>query len=243
MTITPFQTFLMVLMYVLLFNFKPGLSEADDDPFARARHHMIENDLKARDISDASVLQAMEKVPRHLFVAEAMQNRAYGDFPLPIAENQTISQPYIVAFMTQCLTLKKEDKILEIGTGSGYQAAVLAEIVNRVYSIEINKKLAAQADRLLKSLGYGNINIKAGDGFFGWEDHAPYDGIIITCSVGKIPPALIKQLKPGGKIILPLGEVYQTQTLILGTKRGEKIITEPILPVRFVPMTGEAEKK
>ncbi len=209
----------------------------------QARRQMIEQDLKVRDIDDPAVLRAMGKVPRHLFVPEARRDGAYGDFPLPIGEQQTISQPYIVALMTQSLALSKTDKILEIGTGSGYQAAVLAEITARVYTIEIIPSLASRAAGLLKSLGYSNVSVRAGDGFFGWPDAAPFDAIILTCSTEKIPPALIDQLKEGGRIILPLGRRMAVQSLILATKKAGKLDEKQILPVRFVPMTGEIEKK
>ncbi len=213
-----------------------------DNVFSQRRAFMVENDLKGRDITDAAVLNAMNKVPRHLFVSERFRKRAYADYPLPIEEDQTISQPYIVAFMTQGLKLKKSDKVLEVGTGSGYQAAVLAEIVDRVYSIEINQNLAKQASALLQSLGYTTVSVKAGDGFYGWAEHAPFDAIMVTCAAEKIPPRLTKQLKEGGKIIMPLGGRLQTQKLILGTKKGKDLQIEYILPVRFVPMTGEIEK-
>jgi protein-L-isoaspartate(D-aspartate) O-methyltransferase len=232
----------IVFAYILIMNNDYLFSETEKDPFASARRNMIEKDLKGRDISDPVVLKAMEKVKRHLFVDESLQSSAYGDSPLPIGEGQTISQPYIVALMTQSLKLKEGNKVLEIGTGSGYQAAVMAEIVKKVYSIEINEKLAGRATTLLKSLGYGNIEIKAGDGFLGWEKYAPFDAIILTCSINKIPPPLIKQLKEGGKIILPLGGRFQRQTLVLGTKKGQNIEIKKIIPVIFVPMTGEAEK-
>jgi len=204
---------------------------------------MIENDLKARDITDPAVLAAMERVPRHLFVDAHQQHQAYGDFPLPIGEGQTISQPYIVALMTQQLQLSKQDRVLEIGTGSGYQAAVLAEVAGEVYTIELNKKLAEKASQRLRSLGYTTIQVKAGDGFFGWEEHAPFDAIMITCSTETIPDPLVRQLKEGGRIILPLGGAYSVQSLILGTKRNNRLETKTITAVRFVPMRGEAEKK
>lgn len=213
------------------------------DPFDAARRYMIENDLKARDITDPAVLAAMERVPRHLFVGEEHRHQAYGDFPLPIGEGQTISQPYIVALMTQKLCLSKSDTVLEIGTGSGYQAAVLAEVAGTVYTIELNKRLADRAATLLKSLGYTNVHVKTGDGFFGWKEHAPFDAIMLTCSATKIPTPLIEQLKEGGRIILPLGDAFGVQSLVLGIKKNNRLETETITAVRFVPMRGEAERK
>jgi protein-L-isoaspartate(D-aspartate) O-methyltransferase len=232
----------LLFVYFLFLNVSPVLCETAQDPFARARQRMIEYDLKGRDITDPVVLKAMQKVLRHLFVDENQWQNAYADFPLPIEEGQTISQPYIVALMTQSLGLKKEDKVLEVGTGSGYQAAVLAEIAGRVYSIEIKKKLADRAAKLLKSLGYKNIFVKAGDGFYGWKEHAPFDAIILTCAVNKIPQSLIDQLKDGGKIILPLGGKFWGQSLVVGTKKGGGLDTKNTIPVRFVPMTGQALK-
>ncbi len=232
-----------VLSYLLILNVCPVSSDSGKDPFFKSRHDMVENDLKARDINDPAVLKAMEKVKRHIFVDKSMQGSAYGDYPMPIGQRQTISQPYIVALMTQSLRLTKKDNVLEIGTGSGYQAAVLAEIVNHVYSIEIKPELAHKAKKLLKSLGYKNITVKAGDGFYGWKEHAPFDAIILTCSVEEIPLPLAGQLKDGGKIIMPLGEKFWIQSLVIGTKKGEDIEIKNLIPVRFVPMTGKAEQK
>jgi protein-L-isoaspartate(D-aspartate) O-methyltransferase len=205
---------------------------------------MIANDLIARDISDPAVLKAMGKVRRHLFVDKSLWNEAYADYPLPIGDGQTISQPYIVALMTQSLKLKQDDKVMEIGTGSGYQAAILAEIVQQVYSREIVKTLAEKAERLLRSLGYQNIKIKTGDGYRGWEEYAPFDAIIITCAVNHLPAPLVNQLREGGRIVLPLGDSgLFAQRLVLGTKKGGKIELQQITGVRFVPMMGESQKK
>lgn len=220
----------------------PAACTPDQDMLEQKKQAMIERDLKARGIYDASVLAAMDRVKRHLFVDKSRQSLAYSDYPLPIGEGQTISQPYIVALMTQSLKLQNSDRVLEIGTGSGYQAAVLAEIVSSVYTIEIKEKLAQKAEALLDGLGYTNIRVKAGDGFDGWPEHAPYDAIILTCSVNEIPRPIIDQLKPGGKIILPLGSRFQIQKLIIGIKSGQQIKRETIIPVRFVPMTGKAER-
>ncbi len=204
---------------------------------------MVKNDIKGRGINDKRVLDVMEKIPRHLFVAEDMRNRAYADYPLPIGEGQTISQPYVVALMTEALKLKKTDRVLEIGTGSGYQAAVLAEMVKEVYTLEIRKSLADTASKRLKELGYRNVKVKYADGYFGWEEYAPFDAIIITAAANHIPPPLIKQLKEGGRLILPLGSTVYYQTLTLATKRKGELDVEQMGPVAFVPMIGEVEKK
>lgn len=204
---------------------------------------MIEEDLKGRDIRDVRVLTAMEKVPRHLFVPPQYKEQAYADHPLPIGEGQTISQPYIVALMSQELHLKADDKVLEIGTGSGYQAAVLAELVKNVYTIEIIPELAEESGARLQSLGYKNIMVKAGDGYQGWKEYAPYDAIIITASAPRIPEPLVDQLKEGGRMILPQGGSSFYQRLILVTKKQGKIDTHTITEVLFVPMTGEIQKE
>ena len=212
------------------------------DPYAVRRQQMVALDLKGRGITDQKVLAAMAQVPRHLFVADSFRDQAYGDHPLPIAEGQTISQPYVVALMTEAVRLKPTDRVLEIGTGSGYQAAVLAGLVKEVYSIEIRKRLADTAAERLKSLGYRNVAVKFGDGYFGWEAHAPYDAIIITAAANHIPSSLIRQLKEGGRLILPLGSTTFAQTLTLVTRKGGELTVEELGPVAFVPMTGEAEK-
>jgi len=232
---------ILILGLFLVISF-PAACTPDPDSLTRKQQAMIEKDLKARGIDDPKVLAAMRKVKRHLFVDKNRQRLAYNDYPLPIGEGQTISQPYIVALMTQSLGLKNSDRVLEIGTGSGYQAAVLAEIAAEVYTIEIKKKLADKAEALLDALGYANIRVKAGDGFDGWPEYAPYDAIILTCAVNKIPRPLIDQLKPGGRIILPLGGRFQIQKLVIATKSGQQVKRENMIPVRFVPMTGKAEK-
>jgi len=218
--------------------------EAQNDAgYALARRQMVEEQLADRDISDRRVLEAMRQVPRHLFVPPASRPQAYADYPLPIGEGQTISQPYIVALMTQCLELKGSEKVLEVGTGSGYQAAVLAELAARVYSIEINPVLAAGAAGTLEELGYRNVRVKSGDGFFGWPGEAPFDAIIVTAAPEKVPPALFGQLKEGGRLIIPLGGVNALQVLTLFTKKGGEPVSREILDVRFVPMTGEIQKE
>jgi protein-L-isoaspartate(D-aspartate) O-methyltransferase len=188
------------------------------------------------------VLEAMKKIPRHLFVDESLKGRAYGDHPLPIGEGQTISQPYVVAWMTEALKLKSSDRVLEIGTGSGYQAAVLAEIVKEVYTIEIKKRLKITASNLLQKLGYKNIKTKNADGYFGWEEYAPFDAVIITASANHIPPQLIKQLKEGGRLIIPLGRTLYYQTLTLAVKKDGELEVRQMGSVAFVPMTGEVRK-
>ncbi len=218
----------------------PASCGTENGQLVRTPEEMVTRDLMARNITDTDVLRAMRSVPRHRFVPPAQRPYAYTDSPLPIGHGQTISQPYIVALMTQSLDLDNKDRVLEIGTGSGYQAAVLAEIAGEVYSIEIVPQLAEKASALLSSLGYNNVTVTAGDGFSGWPEHAPYDAVILTCAVKPIPEPLIRQLRQGGRIILPLGKQYQTQQLILGTKKNGGLIKESILPVRFVPMTGKA---
>jgi len=217
-------------------------SFAGDDPFMQARERMVKNDLKGRDITDKKVLSVMGKVKRHLFVDKGLQNVAYNDYPLSIEEGQTISQPYIVALMTQHLNLNPNDKVLEIGTGSGYQAAVLAELVDQVYSVEINKKLAEKSSLKLRELGYHNVNVKQGDGYLGWPEYSPFDAVIVTCAAKHIPPPLTKQLKEGGRLIMPVGSTFLYQTLTLITKVKGELKVEHISGVRFVPMVGEAEK-
>ena len=214
------------------------------DPYAQKRKAMVENDIKGRGIKDKTVIEAMGRVPRHLFVDKSLSARAYEDYPLPIGEGQTISQPYVVALMTEALRLKPADRVLEIGTGSGYQAAVLSVIVKQVYSIEIRKSLADMAAKRLRDQGYTNVRVKYGDGYPGWEEFAPFDAIIITAAANHIPPPLIKQLKIGGRLIIPLGSTvyYQTLTLVTKKEKGE-LDVQQMGSVAFVPMIGEVGKK
>ncbi|MEA2691839.1 MAG: protein-L-isoaspartate(D-aspartate) O-methyltransferase [Acidobacteriota bacterium] len=210
------------------------------DPFAPLRHRMVEEQVKARDVKDAAVLAAMEAVPRHLFVPESERGEAYADHPLPIGGGQTISQPYIVALMTELLGVGKHGKVLEIGTGSGYHAAVLSRVVGEVYSMEIVPSLGEEARATLARLGYDNIHVRVGDGYKGWPEEAPFDAILLTAAPPSIPEPLLAQLKPGGRMVLPVGTV--AQDLLVLTKRPDGTVeTRNVLPVRFVPMTGEAQ--
>ncbi|PYI84704.1 MAG: protein-L-isoaspartate(D-aspartate) O-methyltransferase [Verrucomicrobia bacterium] len=195
-----------------------------------------------RDITNARVQAAMGKVPRHEFVPEGLRSLAYQDSPLPIGYGQTISQPYIVAFMTERLEPKPADRVLEIGTGSGYQAAVLTELVARVYTVEIVAELAARAAADFKRLGYTNVHVRAADGYKGWPDAAPFDAIIVTCAPQNVPQPLIDQLKDGGRMIIPIDHAGD-QELVLLRKQGGNLERRAVLPVRFVPMTGEARKR
>jgi protein-L-isoaspartate(D-aspartate) O-methyltransferase len=212
-----------------------------DDPAAQARRRMVEEQLSARGIEDARVLAAMGKVPRHQLVPREVRSQAYADRPLPIGEGQTISQPYIVAYMTEQLRLKGGERVLEVGTGSGYQAAVLAEIAAEVYTIEIVAALGKRAEGDLARLGYKNVTVRIGDGYRGWPEKAPFDAIVVTAAPPEVPAPLIEQLKPGGRLVLPVGETFQE--LLLVTKDAGGVQRKRLLPVRFVPMTGEAQKR
>jgi protein-L-isoaspartate(D-aspartate) O-methyltransferase len=222
-----------------LFFLTCSYQHGEEDLYQAARQRMVKEDIQRRGINDQRVLQAMLKVKRHLFVPESYRSMAYADRPLPIGEGQTISQPYMVALMTYHLHLKPDDKVLEIGTGSGYQAAVLAELAKEVYSIEIIGQLARTAQERLQTMGYTNVRVKSGDGFFGWPVHAPYDAIIIACATPRIPEHLVEQLREGGRMVLPLGAERFGQSLTLITKREGKIEKQPLEDVVFVPMTGE----
>jgi protein-L-isoaspartate(D-aspartate) O-methyltransferase len=197
-----------------------------------------------RAVKDEAVLEAMRQVPRHAFVPEARRGDAYDDTPLPIGHGQTISQPYIVALMTELLELKPDARVLEIGTGSGYQAAVLAQLTPHVYSIEIVAPLAERAAKTLEQQQYRDVTCRSGDGYFGWAEHAPFDAVIVTCAAGHLPPPLWDQLKPGGRIVIPIGGPYELQRLIVVTKTADgKRRSQTIIPVAFVPMTGEIGRK
>ena len=201
------------------------------------RERMVDEQLRANGIKDARVLEAMRAVPRHLFVPEPQRTLAYGDHPLPIGYSQTISQPYIVAFMTQSLDVSPEHKVLEIGTGSGYQAAVLAKLARVVYTIEIVEPLATRSRETLKTLGYGNVHVRAGNGYLGWPEEAPFDRIMVTAAPDEVPPALVQQLKIGGRMAIPVGVESQELRILRRTTTG--LETLETLPVRFVPMTGK----
>jgi protein-L-isoaspartate(D-aspartate) O-methyltransferase len=213
---------------------------SDSEVLRQARQRMVRKQIEDRGVRDKRVLAAMRKVPRHLYVPREMEPYAYADQPLPIGYGQTISQPYIVAFMTEALELKPQDRVLEIGTGSGYQAAVLAELVQDVYSIEIVEPLGREAAERLKRLGYSNIQVRIGDGYRGWPEAAPFDAIIVTAAPDHVPPALVGQLRQGGRLVLPVGRFFQELVRVRRTASGTK--QETLLPVRFVPMVGEAEK-
>jgi protein-L-isoaspartate(D-aspartate) O-methyltransferase len=211
------------------------------EEFGGARRRMVEEQLRARGVEDRRVLSAMEEVPRHLFVPEEVRDRAYSDHPLPIGAGQTISQPYIVGLMTQLLGVKPGDRILEIGTGSGYQAAVLSRVASEVYTIEIVRPLGEQAGRTLSRLGYSNVHTRIGDGYQGWPDAAPFDGIVVTAAPSEVPRPLLDQLAVGGNLVVPVGDSWQDLKVYTRQKDGS-FHQRKVLPVRFVPMTGEAQK-
>jgi len=222
---------------LVLWMSKPGFSQN----YEELRQKMVREQIENRGIHHRATLKAMRKVERHLFVPPKFQQHAYDDSPLLIGYNQTISQPYIVGYMTQMLQPKEGDRILEVGTGSGYQAAVLAEIVDKVYTIEIVKELGDKAKKLLHQLGYNNVEVIIGDGYQGLASQAPFDGIIVTAAAEQIPPPLIRQLKEGGRMVIPVGSPSSVQTLMLITKRNGKIFQREMSPVRFVPFTRDKD--
>lgn len=213
-----------------------------EDAYKAQREQMVEQQIKRRGVSDKAVLNAMRSVQRHLFVPPSIAAEAYSDGALPIGHKQTISQPYMVAYMTQVIEPKPNMKVLEIGTGSGYQAAILAEIVKEVYTIEIIPEHGKMAAARLKKLGYDNVEVKIGDGYAGWEEHAPFDAIVVTAGAESVPPPLFEQLKEGGRMVIPVGPVYMTQTLKLIEKKRGKAVTRNLMPVVFVPFTREGQK-
>lgn len=208
-----------------------------DSALAVLRHEMVRRQITARGVRDTAVLRAMREVPRHLFVPEASPTAAYGDHPLPISHGQTISQPYIVAFMAEAAEIDPMDRVLEIGTGSGYGAAVLAELAAEVYTIEIVPELADRARRALERTGYDNVHVLTGDGWLGWPEHAPFDAIVVTAAPPEVPPALVEQLAVGGIMVVPVGRVLQDLRIVRKTARG--IVEETAIPVRFVPMVRQ----
>jgi protein-L-isoaspartate(D-aspartate) O-methyltransferase len=241
------MTFVILVFFILPMVFTQctdGNRVFESNPrgdFKAMREKMVETQIKARGVKDPRVLSALLKVERHRFVPEEYLNSAYSDQPLPIGEGQTISQPYIVALMTELLELKGDEKVLEVGTGSGYQAAILGELAQEVYTIEIIESLASVAKNRLSELGYQNVKVKAGDGYLGWPKAAPFDAIIITCAPDHIPKPLLDQLKEGGRMVVPVGAYSQELKKIV--KRSGKIVTTDVIPVVFVPMTGEGVKK
>jgi protein-L-isoaspartate(D-aspartate) O-methyltransferase len=216
------------------------VGDADEEAFARARERMVAQQIAARGVRDPATLAALGKVKRHLFVPEAARAQAYDDHPLPIGHGQTISQPYIVAFMTEAADLQPGETVLEVGTGSGYQAAVLGEIAARVYTIEIVAPLAEASAALLKRLGYANVSVRTGDGYLGWPEAAPFDAILVTAAAPRIPEPLKQQLRDGGRLVLPVGDDWQE--LVVVTRRGQRFEEKRVLPVRFVPMTGKVRQ-
>ena len=220
----------IISLILLFFIFFSG-----DDTYKSQRERMVKNQIESRGIRNKETLRALRTVKRHLFVPESLIENAYEDRPLPIGYGQTISQPYIVAYMTEIIKPEKEHKVLEIGTGSGYQAAVLAEIVDQVYTIEIITELSTAAKERLKKLNYRNVEVMNADGYYGWKKHAPFDAIVVTAAAEYVPPPLIEQLKEGGRMVIPVGSPFLVQTLILVKKENGKVLTESLLPVRFVP--------
>lgn len=231
---------LVLVIALLSANGPVGALDVGEDTYAAARRTMLDTDIRGRGISDARVLNAMRSVPRHRFVPDELRAQAYADRPLPIGEGQTISQPYIVALMTETLGLEPDAKVLEIGTGSGYQAAILSNVAARVVTVEIREALYRRATKLLAEQGYENISAYHGDGYFGWEPEAPFDAIMITAAVDHIPPPLLKQLKNGGRLVLPLGNPFSYQNLVQVTRNDGDYTVRQITGVLFVPMTGYA---
>jgi len=225
--------------FLILFLTGSLRAKGEEDIYRLRREAMVAEQIEARGVKNEKVLEAMRSVPRHKFVPEDLIPHAYEDHALPIGLGQSISQPYIVALMTELLDPESSDVALEVGTGSAYQAAVLSEIVDQVYTIEIFEELGTSARERLKDLGYDNVEVKIADGYYGWPEHAPFDVIIVTCAAAHVPPPLIEQLKEGGKMCIPVGSAFWTQNLMLVEKKDGKIISKNILPVRFVPMLGE----
>jgi protein-L-isoaspartate(D-aspartate) O-methyltransferase len=230
----------IALILIVLMSFPFCELEAQD--YQSQRERMVERQIKARGVSDKKVLAAMKKVERHKFVPKGYQYKSYDDSPLPIGEGQTISQPYIVAYMTEILKLDGTEKVLEVGTGSGYQAAILAELAKEVYTIEVIKTLGDRAKKLLEELNYKNLHVKIGDGYQGWKEHSPFDAIIVTCAPTHVPEALKEQLAEGGTMVIPVGQRYAQELVVLTKKKG-KLVEKETIGVRFVPMIDGKGKK
>ncbi|MGR3311350.1 MAG: protein-L-isoaspartate(D-aspartate) O-methyltransferase [Candidatus Brocadiales bacterium] len=242
----PCVLIILTILFVGVQNFEPlhamgrGNPAPIEDKYVQQRLEMVEWQIERRGVKDSKVLDTMRTVPRHLFVPKGYEKSGYVDRPVPIGHGQTISQPYIVALMTELLGVDSDSVALEVGTGSGYQAAVLSKIVKKIYTIEIIKELGAKAKKRLEELKYSNVEVKIGDGYYGWPEHAPFDVIIVTAAANHIPPPLIQQLKPGGRMAIPVGNVFQVQNLMLVMKdKDEKITVKNMLPVRFVPLLGK----
>lgn len=240
-TVRPLHGTHFLVAVLLLLCSLPSAIWGQQSSFLQQRKEMVENQVRARNITQADIVSAMETVPRHLFMPETVRSEAYADKPISIGWGQTISQPYLVALMTELLELDKKDRVLEIGTGSGYHAAVLSQVAHSVYSIEIIDELATYAQESLKDLGYDNVYVRAGDGYKGWPEEAPFDAIILTAAPPKIPEPLLDQLKVGGRLVVPLGVYFQDLKVITKTETGTE--TRKITPVRFVSMTGEIQEK
>lgn len=234
-----FLTFLILAVFPVFLM----AEELDDTPkYREARKEMVSTQISLRGVSNKDVLSAMIEVPRHSFVPKKLVSQAYEDHPVPIGQGQTISQPYVVALMTESLKLKGDERVLEIGTGSGYQAAILSRVAKEVYSIEIKERLYKKASKVLQLMGFTNVKTRHGDGYFGWAEAAPFDCIMITAAIDHIPPPLLKQLKKGGRLILPLGNPFSYQNLSMVTKYDNDYSVRQITGVLFVPMTGHALK-
>lgn len=230
---------LIAVVYALLATQAALAQENDRAELVEQRVRMVREQIQDRGVADQGVIGAMLSVPRHEFVPRSQRDMAYADRPLPIGEGQTISQPYIVALMTELLELEAGDKVLEVGTGSGYQAAVASHLADSVFTIEIIPDLAEQATNRLRDLGYSDVVVKQADGYDGWPEHAPFDGIVVTAAAGHIPPPLVEQLDPGGRMVIPVGGQFQVQQLVLVEKRPDgSVTTRSLLPVRFVPLVG-----
>ena len=232
----------IILASSVLYTISACAGEPASPDYKKLRELMVSEQIEARGINNKKVLEAMRKVERHKFVPKEYRSRAYDDYPLPIGEGQTISQPYIVALMTEVLHPESTKKVLEIGTGSGYQAAVLAELFQNVYTVEIIDPLGKRAEKQLSEAGYKNVRVKTGDGYLGWKEHSPFDAIIVTCSPTHIPEPLKEQLAEGGRMIIPVGEHYKQELMLLTKEKGE-IKKKDVIPVMFVPMFGKDGKR